>query len=235
MAIDLDRWVPLAEVTRPHGVRGELRLRLHNPDSDLLLSADEVHVRLKDGDEHEVSVDRARRADDAILLKLHSIDDRDRADELRGAVISLRRREFPPLEADEFYHCDLEGARAILRDEGVEDREWGTVEGFRSYPTVEVMVVRRPGVKEPAEVPMRDAFIDSLDADQGVVYVKNVDAFDVAEPPRESAPARPKPSKSPKWKKDKAPTSEPSSVDDPHRAASVAEGAPQESDGKERS
>ena len=52
-----DAWVPLAEVMRPHGVRGELRLRPFNRDSDLLLDLDEVLVRFPDGDEQEVSVD----------------------------------------------------------------------------------------------------------------------------------------------------------------------------------
>ena len=52
---------------------------------------------MPDGKEHEVSVDAARRADKAILLKLHSIDDRDRADEIRGATIGVRRRDLPTL------------------------------------------------------------------------------------------------------------------------------------------
>src|SRR5271168_3861337 len=98
-----EAWVALAEVARPHGVRGELRLKLFNKDSDMLLDRDEVLVRLPDGEEHEVSIDRARRADDAILMKLYSIDDRDRADELRGALLCVRRREFPPLGEGEFY------------------------------------------------------------------------------------------------------------------------------------
>lgn len=75
---EAERWIPLAEIARPHGVRGEVRLRLFNKDSDTLLDQDEVLVRLPDGAEHEVSVDTARRADDAILMKLHSVDDRDR-------------------------------------------------------------------------------------------------------------------------------------------------------------
>ena len=40
--VDPDAWVPLAEVARPHGVRGELRLRLFNKSSDTLLDQDEV-------------------------------------------------------------------------------------------------------------------------------------------------------------------------------------------------
>ena len=57
-----DRWIPLAEVARAHGVRGELRLRVFNSDSDILLGLDEVLIRFPNGDEHEVSVDAARRA-----------------------------------------------------------------------------------------------------------------------------------------------------------------------------
>ena len=37
MALAPDAWVPLGEVARPHGVRGEVRVRLYNPDSDQLL------------------------------------------------------------------------------------------------------------------------------------------------------------------------------------------------------
>ncbi len=44
-----DAWVPLAEVARPHGVRGELRLRPYNQDSDVLLDLDEVAVRIPAG------------------------------------------------------------------------------------------------------------------------------------------------------------------------------------------
>ena len=37
-----ETWVPLAEVARPHGVKGEVRLKLFNRDSDVLLDLDEV-------------------------------------------------------------------------------------------------------------------------------------------------------------------------------------------------
>jgi ribosomal 30S subunit maturation factor RimM len=32
--IDPNAWVPLAEIARAHGVKGELRLKLYNSDSD---------------------------------------------------------------------------------------------------------------------------------------------------------------------------------------------------------
>src|SRR5260370_38852159 len=105
-----DSWIPLAEIARPHGVRGEVRLKVFNADSDLLLEGEEVLVRSREGEEHEVSVERARRADDAILMKLYSVDDRDRAEELRGALVCVKRGGLPELDEGEFYVCDVRGA-----------------------------------------------------------------------------------------------------------------------------
>jgi 16S rRNA processing protein RimM len=168
-----DDWIPLAEVARPHGVRGEVRLKLFNKDSDMLLDRDEVLVRLPDGEEHEVSIDRARRADDAILMKLYSIDDRDRADELRGALLCVKRRDFPALEDGEFYVCDAKGARVVFEGQPV-----GTVKDVQNYPTVDVLVVKASDGGKDWEVPLIDVFIDSLDVAAGVVALKTLDGLE---------------------------------------------------------
>jgi 16S rRNA processing protein RimM len=169
----LEEWVPLAEVARPHGVRGELRLRLFNKDSDVLLERDEVLVRLKDGVEHEVSVDKARRADDAILMKLFSVDDRDRADELRGALICAKRADFPPLGEDEFYVCDAAGARVTF-----EGALLGTVTDVRNYPSVDALVVKAADGGTDWEIPLVDAFVASLDFAAGVVELKTLEGLE---------------------------------------------------------
>ncbi len=167
-------WVPLAEVMRPHGVRGEVRLRPFNRDSDLLLELDEVLVRFPDGEEHEVSVDAARRANDAILMKLHSVDDRDRADELRGARLCARRAEFPPLAAGEFYACDVEGARVVI-DGG---EELGRVRELRTYPTIDVLVVSARDGGRAWEVPLVEAIVKEVDVDQGTVTLTTLDGVE---------------------------------------------------------
>src|SRR5690348_15180086 len=138
---DVDAWVPLAEIARPHGVRGEVRLKVFNKTSDVLLQQDEVLVRMTDGEEHEVSVEAARRADDAILMKLYSVDDRDRADDLRGALVCVRRRDFPPAEEGEFYACDVEGLDVVVQAEGdAKARPVGKVKELRNYPSVDALI-----------------------------------------------------------------------------------------------
>jgi 16S rRNA processing protein RimM len=171
-----DAWVPLAEVMRPHGVQGELRLRLFNRDSDLLLELDEVLVRFPEGDEQEVSVETARRANDAILIRLHSVEGRTAADGLRGATVCARRSAFPPAEDGEFYACDVEGARVLV--EGGE--ELGQVAELKSYPTVDVLVVTPADGGRAWEVPLVDSVIKGIDLDAGVVTLASLEGVERA-------------------------------------------------------
>jgi 16S rRNA processing protein RimM len=171
-----DAWIPLAAVGRPHGVRGELRAHPFNKDSDLLLELDEVLVRFVEGDrngeEHEVSIDGARATNDAILLKLHGVDDRNAADDVRGAELCARRGDFPPAEDGEFYACDVIGAEVV--DEG--GVAIGRVRGLSSYPSVDVLVVE--GERGRYEVPMVDAYVGEVDVVKGRVVLRTIEGLE---------------------------------------------------------
>jgi len=176
-----DAWVPLADVARPHGVRGELRLRPFNGDSDLLLDLEEVLLRLAEGNgtpgrarERVVTVEGARRANDAILMKLCGVDDRTQAEALRRAVVCAKRGDFPPLEDDEFYVCDVEGARVVV-DGG---EELGQVIELKSYPTIDVLVVTAKDGGRPWEVPLVEAVVRRVDVGAGVVILATLEGVE---------------------------------------------------------
>jgi 16S rRNA processing protein RimM len=172
-----DRWVEVGLVARPHGVRGEVRVTLHNKDSEVLFRVDEVRLRLADGDEHEVSVDAVRPADQAVLMKLHSVDDRDRADEVRGARIFVRRSDFAPLEPGEFYACDVEGARVLIGAAGDgEAKQEGVVKELVNYPSVDVFVVDVDGARY--EVPLVEMYVEKVDAEARVVTLKTLEGLE---------------------------------------------------------
>jgi 16S rRNA processing protein RimM len=176
--LSAERWIPLAEIARPHGVRGELRLRLYNRESDLLLELDEVLLRFPDGEEQEVSVDGARRANEAVLMKLHSVDSRDGADALRGVVVCARRTEFPALPPGEFYACDVEGALVVLDDGKEPRREIGHVRALRSYPTSEVFEVEPVGGGGLLEVPLVEAVVTNVDVEGKTVTLASMDGVE---------------------------------------------------------
>ena len=183
---DARAWVAVAEVARPHGITGELRLRVYNADSDLLArprvregagrgaaTFPPVRLRLRDGAVREAVIESARPVPGAILARLVGVADRDAAEALRGAEIVVPRDAFAPLEEGEFYACDIEGARAVLRSGG----DVGRVKGIRSYPTCDALLVEREG-KGLLEVPLVDAYVGSVDAAGGVVEIVTLDGLE---------------------------------------------------------
>jgi 16S rRNA processing protein RimM len=110
-------------------------------------------------------------------MKLFSVDDRDRAEELRGAVLCARRDRFPPLESGEFYACDVEGARVVLEEQEGE-RVVGHVAELRSYPTVDVLVVAPTDDGRPWEVPLVDSVVRGVDVDRGIVTLSTMEGVE---------------------------------------------------------
>jgi 16S rRNA processing protein RimM len=162
------RWVALAEVARPHGVRGELRVKMYNSDSELLPTLSEVLVRKSDGVERSIRLESVRGADTGYFLaKLEGIDDRDAAESFRGAELCVRRDDFPPLEEGEFYACDVVGARLHGPD-----GELGIVEDLASYPTADVLIGRLSGGTR-CEIPLLDDYIEEIDVESRCVRVKS--------------------------------------------------------------
>jgi 16S rRNA processing protein RimM len=165
------RWVPVAEVARPHGVRGEIRLKLYNEGSELLLRPRDVKLALPDGSERDARVKAARPASKALLVELAGVVDRDAVEALRQARICVPRDEFPALEPGEFYACDVEGAKVELGG-----AEVGRVTALQSYPACDVLVVER-GEGRPVEVPLTEAFVESVDVEAGLVKLVTLEGL----------------------------------------------------------
>lgn len=166
------RYVPVAEVARPHGVQGELRLKIFNRDSNLLVSRLPVKLRLPDGAERDATIVSVRGTTSAVLVKLSGVDDRDAAEALRGAVVLAARDAFPPLDEGEFYACDIEGAKAVLSS----GEELGRVVRLQSYPTCDALVIERVG-NQVLEVPLLDTYIASVDVERGVVEILSLEGL----------------------------------------------------------
>jgi len=168
--------IPLAVVTGAHGVRGELRVKLYNPASDLLGSLTRVRLR-RAGDAGEpahVELQRARLMHQGLwLVALAGCDDRDAAAALRGAELCVPRHELPALAQDEHYLVDFAGLRALLPD----GRELGVVERAIEYPAAQVLSVRVPG--GTLEVPLREPYVRAVAFEAGSVTVDQIEDLEL--------------------------------------------------------
>ena len=164
------RYVALAEVARPHGIAGELRLKIYNEESDLLLRRPVVRLRFPDGTERDLRLASARPTNRALLVRFEGVDDRTAVEALRGAVVSVARDTFAPLDDGEFYACDVEGARAMWNG-----NEVGVVSELRSYPTCDVLLIDRKGGGGIVEIPLLEQFVTAVDVEARVVELSGVE------------------------------------------------------------
>jgi 16S rRNA processing protein RimM len=178
--------VPLGVVIGAHGVRGELRVKLLNPASDLLASVAYVWLRGQ-GAACRVGVRSVHEHRQALLLvAIDGCADRDAAEALRGSELCVPRAELPQLEEGEYYLIDLVGLEVHLPS-----GEWiGCVEGTLEYPASQVLRVRlRPGhdrgvAEAVMEVPLLEPYLVAIEPQQRGVVVDHLDDLEVEAPAR---------------------------------------------------
>jgi 16S rRNA processing protein RimM len=128
----------VAELGRPHGIRGEVTGRLHGVGPEELVALRELTLRPPEGPEEPVRVERVRPRKLGWILQLAGVSTRNRAEELRGAEILAPRGALPEPAEGEWLVADLVG-RAVETEEG---ELLGRLEEVLLLPANDVLVVR---------------------------------------------------------------------------------------------
>ena len=136
------RYLAVGQVSRPHGVRGELRVQILTDYPARLAQHAYLYLASPDSPEtmRRYTVEKLRWHRGVLLLKLDGCDDRNRAEELRGQLVQIPLEEAVPLEEDEYYHFQLIGVR--VETEGGE--HLGQVIQVLETGANDVYVVRGP-------------------------------------------------------------------------------------------
>ena len=163
-------YVALAVVTRPHGIRGELKVKLFNPDSGVLLELRRARMVLPDGETREVVLRNPREIPGGLIVRLDGVDDRDAAEALRGARFEVTRGELDPTAPDEFYVVDLIGCWAELDGAPI-----GEVVAVLDYPTCDVLVVER--AEGRIEIPLLDAYVGDIDLPARRIAIRSLEGL----------------------------------------------------------
>ncbi len=161
-------WIELGVIAKPHGIGGEIRVHVFNPESTLLRELAEVFLI---GDEDEepslVEIESTRQGPKALLMRLAGVTSREDVEALRGYTLCVPREALPELEEGEYYHADLIGLEALDGDEVV-----GEVIDVIDYPSAECLKIQQ--AEGYIEVPMLPRWLVRIDFEAGKVHLKDL-------------------------------------------------------------
>jgi 16S rRNA processing protein RimM len=160
----------IGRVSKAHGILGELRIVPHWESSDSLLHAEEVWLD-SNGRRVAYEVEHVRAVPRAYLVKLRGVNDRNAAEVLHGASVSVPRAVLPPLEPGEYYLVDLIGARVVGPD-----GELGEVISVASHPTVDVVVLKLSDGRT-VEQPLSAPWLSSVDVTARRIVLNSLDGL----------------------------------------------------------
>ena len=111
----LSEYLMIGEITKPQGVRGEVKVRPCTCDPDRFQGLETVYVE-KDGRYAPMEITVNRLTGDAVYMNVAGVTDRDQAEKLRGTLLYIDRAHAVSLDADTTFLCDLYGLRGAVDD-----------------------------------------------------------------------------------------------------------------------
>lgn len=147
----------VGRISGTHGLKGALRFRPDNPDSETLEQVKRVFLE-RGGEPREFRITSMTPLNAATRrITLEGIADIDAAEALKGAVVMLADEDVPAAKPGEFYYYEAIGCEVFLTD----GSRLGAIEEVFSNGAQDIWVVR-DGEREVL-VPVIEDIVKAMD------------------------------------------------------------------------
>ncbi|HSD89697.1 MAG TPA: ribosome maturation factor RimM [Kofleriaceae bacterium] len=152
--------VEIGGIARAHGIKGEVVIITHDPDSETLGKVPSIWI---EGTEYKIA--GARDTHRGWLVQLEGIATRNDAERLQGKQVEVDRATLE-LDEEDVLLDDMVGCEVRLPD----GTPWGTIESIDiSNPHQDLLVIH-DGETERL-LPLVDEFVTEIDLENGIVTV----------------------------------------------------------------
>ena len=164
----MDDLIELAKAHKGHGLKGEVKIKFHNPDSSLLLDSKQVFLQplssMSSLDKKGIwyTVESLRGAGKAIL-KLKEFSDLTSVEKILPFSLSIERENLLPLKEDEFLLDDLVGLIVI---DIKTQKEIGKISSIREGKIGLNLIFTLHATNEEVELPFKDHFFPEVNLDE---------------------------------------------------------------------
>jgi len=164
--------VIVGRVGRPHGLRGELVIGVRTDEPDLRFTVGAVLDASQEpeptGDQHTLTVARARWHSGQLLVAFEGVTDRTAAGELTGIWLSVDSAQLPRTgDPDEFRDHELIGLSVRTPD----GEQVGVVTDVLHHGQDLLVIKRADGGDDESLVPFVKAIVPEVDLDRGLLVI----------------------------------------------------------------
>lgn len=112
------KYLQIGAILRPHGVRGEVRMRVVTAYPERIPELKHVYLGENPDDARpsRYEIESVRFHQEIALITFKNIHDRDEADRLRGMSVMVALADAVPLAEGEVYLFELIGMRVVTED-----------------------------------------------------------------------------------------------------------------------
>ena len=162
-----ERLIEYGRITKPRGLRGEVRVVAFSGDASALETISRVFIKPEGADApRPFEVTDRKVSGSGAELSLAGVDTRAGADGLRGAALMVTAEDLPEPGEGEYYNFSLIGLAVTEGGTPV-----GTVTEIVQSGGQSVLVVTDNGGE--ILIPMAEKFVERIDEAGGTVAVKN--------------------------------------------------------------
>ena len=131
-----DKKIYLGKITGVHGIKGWLKIQSFSSPPENILNYPSWIIN-NQGEEDFYSIEKGRKQNNKIVVKLEKIDDRNTAESLINSKIQILRSDLPKLSNENYYWSDLVGLSVLSSEEKV----IGKIESLIETGANDVMVI----------------------------------------------------------------------------------------------
>lgn len=159
--------VSLGWIVGLHGIKGEVRVHLHNRDSDFFAEKRELELVHPDGERRRVKMSARPGAKNRVLGRIENVNVREQARLLMGWELIVPKSDLPELEGSEFYHHELIDLDVITEN----GESVGVLKEIQSAGPVDMWIVKTSD--DEVYIPALEEFIVEVDLVEGRVVLEN--------------------------------------------------------------
>lgn len=160
----MKEYLSVGFVTKPHGVRGQIKVEPLTDDVTRFKSMKSVLVQ-EAGNYINYRIMSRSVAPSYVLLKLEGVDTPEDAEKFRNKYLWIPRSEGRKLAEDEYYWADIIGCDAVFSDNG---KKLGVVDSIIETKGNDVYVVKT--AKDDVLIPALKQYV-TVDVENNTVFI----------------------------------------------------------------